>query len=584
MRAIIDSLRTLSTDVLQEISDKLWVLGRRIHSDGKGLSGGMMMENTIFEIMEKHLDGFRRNNEKQSDCLVAGTKVSFKKITGKSSIALNWSKNPGGAGGIRFDCPVLIMNLEEGSWWKSKRGFDRFLNAGFYLVDPVFCNENVRLKSNNKTDSLVDSEDLYRMLTRSLEEDMFVALPPAATHRYDYTFNGGFKKKTSGLQWPRLEHEDGRPRFIDLFCGVGGFHYALSSLGGRCVFAADIDDRCRENYHLNFGVMPERDIRTVREEDIPPFDVLCAGFPCQPFSKAGDQTGFTDQTKGNLFFEIVRILRHHTPRAIFLENVKNIVTHDKGKTFQIIKEELQKIGYRIHDRPIVLSPLQFGIPQYRERAFIVGRYGADLPDFVAPPIHPTDIRSILSPYQGESALIPKHHESGLIWERFCALLLENNITIPRFPIWTDDWDRECDKEHYEKYKNWIDKNRAFYERHRSILGPWLEEARRNEKWIGCMRKLEWQCNETSLRNCLWTFRGSGIRVRGLEYSPTLVAMSMIPVYGPEWRYLTRREVCRLQDFPDSYHYDEHECYKQMGNAVNVRVVRHIGEWLFSMLR
>jgi len=582
------------TTVLQEISDKMWTLHQHLKSDGRGLSGGTIMEQTVFEILEKHVRDFRVCCHGQSDCIIMNTHLSFKKITGKSSLALNWSKNKSECQ-HRFDCPILLMNLKEGKWWRNKKQVDRFLPSGFYLIDDQLCNDHVQLKSNNKTNSLIDPNDLYFLMTHCLDEGLFLELPPALTDRFTYTFNEGFQEKMSSSslssKWPVLAFDPKQPRFIDLFCGVGGFHYALSSLNGRCVYAADVDVHCRENYRLNFGIDPDQDIRTIKESDIPPFDLLCAGFPCQPFSKAGDQVGFTDKTKGNLFFEIVRILRYHHPSLFILENVKHIVAHDHGNTWRVIRQELMDVGYQVHETPIILSPLQLGSPQLRERAFIVGRKQEHpLPSFPPPPIQSTTIKTILSTSISEeetvSPLKKKHHEAGLIWEEFCTLLQEHDVDIPRFPLWTDDWDgsfeMETKKTHYTKYKNWIDKNRTFYQKHYTFLNPWLEKARRNPQWTGCLRKLEWQCDETSLRHCLWTFRGSGIRVRNLDYSPTLVAMSMIPVYGPEWRYLTPREICRLQDFPESYHYHQKDCYKQMGNAVNVKVVRHIAEWLLRL--
>ena len=118
--------------------------------------------------------------------------------------------------------------------------------------------------------------------------------------------------------------------FIDLFSGIGGFHQAMSSLGGRCVFASEIDKYCIETYQENYGMDSGIDIRNVDEKDIPPHDVLCAGFPCQAFSKAGKQEGLEDETRGTLFFEIVRILKHHHTPYIVLENVRNLVSHDHG--------------------------------------------------------------------------------------------------------------------------------------------------------------------------------------------------------------------------------------------------------------
>ena len=572
---------------LHEISDKLWTVHHHLSSDGKGLSGGTFTEQIVFEILTTILPSFTPFHKEQSDCMIQGHCFSFKKITGNSQLALNWSKNNDPSKKcMLFKHPILLLNLKGKRWWTTKSGFDRYVPMGFYFIDHVYCNQNIRLKSNNKTNTLIDAENLYRIMMDAMDNRRFLELPPPSTDRYSYSFNAGFHEIPT-KKWAELPFDPAHPRFIDLFCGVGGFHAALAEVGGRCVFASDIDAACRENYLQNWGIEPDQDIRSVREADIPPFDILCAGFPCQPFSKAGDQKGFVDETKGNLFFEIVRILKHHRPQSFILENVKHIVAHDKGNTWQTIRDHLRHLGYSIHDSPVILSPLHYGIPQSRERAFIIGRRDAPpLPPFPRPTLQPTDIQSILLKDPEEIAnyrLSGRHHEAGQIWEAFCQILAQHSIAIPRFPLWTDEWDRERDPQDafYIKYKTWIDKNREFYTAHESILGGWLETSRQNPSWTGALRKLEWQCNETSLTRCLWTFRGSGIRVRNLEYSPTLVAMSMIPIYGPEWRKLTPREVCRLQSFPDSYQYHPKHCYKQMGNAVNVTVVRHIAEWLSS---
>jgi DNA (cytosine-5)-methyltransferase 1 len=157
--------------------------------------------------------------------------------------------------------------------------------------------------------------------------------------------------------------------FIDLFSGIGGFRIALENAGGTCVFSSDIDKRANETYFMNFGVWPKGDITKIEASEIPDHDILCAGFPCQPFSIAGRRLGFSD-TRGTLFFEIERILKAKKPRAFILENVKGLVNHDKGNTFKTIKNSLINLGYKIFYK--VLNAKDYGLPQNRERIFIVG--------------------------------------------------------------------------------------------------------------------------------------------------------------------------------------------------------------------
>jgi len=160
-----------------------------------------------------------------------------------------------------------------------------------------------------------------------------------------------------------------RPDFIDLFAGIGGFHEALSDLGFDCVFASENDKHAKKTYLENFKLEPEGDIRKIKNENIPKHDVLCAGFPCQAFSISGKQAGFRD-TRGTLFFEILRIANFHKPKVLFLENVKNFQNHNKGNTLKVVISSLSEIGYKVFYK--VLNAGNFGLPQKRERIYIIG--------------------------------------------------------------------------------------------------------------------------------------------------------------------------------------------------------------------
>ena len=161
-------------------------------------------------------------------------------------------------------------------------------------------------------------------------------------------------------------------KFIDLFAGLGGFHFALSELGHECVFASELREDLRKLYQINFpGTKIEGDITKIEPEDIPPHDILCAGFPCQPFSQAGKRQGFDDDKKrGNLFYYICDIIEFHRPRYVFLENVANLKGHDGGNTWRTIKRMLNELNYEVAE-PAILSPHLWGIPQHRKRIYIV---------------------------------------------------------------------------------------------------------------------------------------------------------------------------------------------------------------------
>lgn len=213
--------------------------------------------------------------------------------------------------------------------------------------------------------------------------------------------------------------EPGDFTFIDLFAGIGGIRLGLSRVGGRCVYSCEIDRFARLTYEANFGPCEGRDIRAVDANDIPDHDVLAAGFPCQPFSIAGvskklslgREHGFRDEKSGNLFFEIIRILETKRPAVVFLENVKNLQTHDRGRTMEVILGELDRVGYEV-SRDIVDA--RHWVPQHRERTFLIG-FRRDLHRgrrFVFPPTthstHVPKLRDILEPWWDRRYVLSDH--------------------------------------------------------------------------------------------------------------------------------------------------------------------------------
>lgn len=159
-------------------------------------------------------------------------------------------------------------------------------------------------------------------------------------------------------------------RFIDLFAGIGGMRIAFESVGAKCVFSSEWDKYCQRTYAANFGDIPHGDITKIKERDIPKFDVLLAGFPCQPFSSIGKREGFKHETQGTLFYDVARIIEFHKPKAFLLENVAGLITHDDGRTFTVIINVLSGLGYRLEYK--ILDSSDFGVPQKRERIYIVG--------------------------------------------------------------------------------------------------------------------------------------------------------------------------------------------------------------------
>jgi DNA (cytosine-5)-methyltransferase 1 len=389
-------------------------------------------------------------------------------------------------------------------------------------------------------------------------------------------------------------------KFIDLFCGIGGFHQALSDLGGECVYASDIDADCRKTYEKNYGIHPDGDITKVMESDIPAHDVLCAGFPCQAFSKAGKRLGFADETKGTLFFDILRILKYHKPKYALLENVRNLASHDHGNTWKVIHDSLVEAGYNVLDEPVIFSPHYIGVPQHRERVFImcVRKDVGTLPRFYfniekTPDCSIDDILLTDSEIENleKYRLKPQMIEWIDNWNAFLQGIKCDKL--PGFPIWADslcamednpmigDWD-----EMPKWMKNFIKKNSELWEKNQEFIDKWLPVAKRNPLFFGSKAKLEWQAGETKHPDVwqhIMQIRPSGLRVKPGTYFPALVAITQTSIVGSRKRFLTPRECARLQSFPDTFICDDKnaQAYKQFGNSINVKLVKLFALFMFG---
>lgn len=378
--------------------------------------------------------------------------------------------------------------------------------------------------------------------------------------------------------------------FIDLFAGIGGFHQAMGNLGGNCVLASEIDESAIRTYEKNYGIDSNRDINDIRDEEIPDHDVLCAGFPCQSFSKAGKQMGFDDPTKGTLFFQIARILRIKKPSYIILENVRNLVSHDHHNTWNVIAQVLDEIGYNV--KPVIMSPHQLGIPQLRERVYILGirkeLYDGELKFTIPDKKDKTSLNAydagIFDEVTDEKYSISEQEEKVLeCWNEFYQGI---NLKVIGFPVWSSEFGATYPLDDYPVWKaDFCKKNRKLYLDNKEFIDKWLNKWNHLSGFIPTNRKFEWQAG-TSISS-IWDgfiqFRPSGIRVKRPDAFPALVAMVQIPVIGKYKRRLTPREAARLQSFPEDFIPDENDfqAYKQFGNAVNVNCVEFLAKQLFA---
>lgn len=374
-------------------------------------------------------------------------------------------------------------------------------------------------------------------------------------------------------------------KFIDLFCGIGGFHSALKKFNFECVFACDKDKECRYVYEKNFNIKVHDDILNINEKDIPDHDILTAGFPCQSMSKAGKRLGL-DDPRGKMFDEIIRIAKYKKPKLMILENVKNIKTIDNCKIYNYIYESLNNIGYNVSDYE--LNPYNFGIPQNRERIYFICVLKNIKINFNEIKFNNDYKKVNIFEKEPDKEFYINNEIKNIIniWNDILKQFIDERISYPinidyfnikninSFPKWKQDH---------------INKNKSLHKKYNLIWDNWLKN---NDKFLNkkIYRKLELQIGNKIDNNFnIWDYyiqlRPSGIRIKKTNYFPTLVAISQIPIYGKEKRYLTCRECANLQSFPDNYilHENNKITYKQIGNSVNVFVITEIMKKFINFL-
>ena len=310
-------------------------------------------------------------------------------------------------------------------------------------------------------------------------------------------------------------------QFIDLFAGIGGFRIAMQNLGGNCVFSSEIDKYAKQTYDLNFGEIPFGDITKIDENDIPEHDVLCAGFPCQSFSIAGKRRGFEDETRGTLFFDIKRIIKAKSPKAFFLENVKGLTNHDKGRTLKTILKVLREdLDYYVPE-PKIMNAKDFGVPQNRERIFIVGfRKDLNINEFDYP-----------MPLKKKIAFENIKEKKEVSVKYYLSKQYQDTL-----------------RNHKERHKN---KGNGFGYKI-------IEDS---------------QCANAIVVGGMGKERNIVIDYRLTNFKPITKIKGEVNRDG--WRRMTPREWARLQGFPDDFliKVSDAQAYKQFGNSVAIPAIQ-----------
>lgn len=416
-------------------------------------------------------------------------------------------------------------------------------------------------------------------------------------------------------------------------------------MGHECVFASELDEELRRLYIQNFAEVASNTFGDIRDfkQLVPQHDVLCAGFPCQPFSKSGSQEGVLDKTRGTLFHVIIEILGRHRPEFVLLENVGNFEQHDEGNTWRVAKRSLERLGYAVQATVHVksggeglLSPHHFGYPHSRERFFIVARLGGlpaatlpapnrfaacDLADVIQEPSTLTE-NDLLETRLTSQQIECIDHWNELIRE------LPADRELPSFPIWGDEFGASYPFEtttpgrlpkqalvshtyrrggrhtmtklelmqllpsyaRERTFPYWkqqfIRQNREWFMENRSVITTsWMK---RLKEFPPSLRKLEWNCHGEvrDLYQHVLQFRPSGLRVKRMRSAPALVSMTttQIPIVGPQRRFITRTEGLRLQGFPDDHQLPRarRDAFAALGNAVHVKLVRLLAEKLLAV--
>lgn len=383
-------------------------------------------------------------------------------------------------------------------------------------------------KYRNKAEELI--KDLLRFKYGEIKNLNKIADSPTQYGLFSEVYNVPFP----GPKKPNFT-------FIDLFAGIGGFRIAMQNLGGKCIYSSEFDEQAQKTYLANYGDVPFGDITKEETKSFIPdnFDILCAGFPCQAFSLAGKRRGF-EETRGTLFFDVAEILRRKQPKGIFLENVKGLKIHDRGRTFETIKNALDEVGYVIAEDPQIVNAMNFGVPQHRERVYIIG------------------VRKDIAAEYG----------------------ITKETVQSSYPVPSDDTKRfkdikECEEVSVRYYLStqYLETLRRHKARHAAKGNGFGYEIIRDD-----------QVANAIVVGGMGRERNLVVDNRLTNFIPETKIMGEVNREGI--RKMTPREWARLQGFPDTFRIvvADASAYKQFGNSVAVPAIQATSEKLLKLLR
>ncbi|QHX36783.1 DNA (cytosine-5-)-methyltransferase [Spiroplasma sp. BIUS-1] len=383
-------------------------------------------------------------------------------------------------------------------------------------------------------------------------------------------------------------------KFINLFSGIGAFNQAMKKFDGECVWSCEKNNYSLETYKKNFGIVASKDIRGINVKEIPDHDVLLCSLPPKTFNKSEEKSWY-EYSDTDLLFEMTKVIENKNPKYVLFENIKNLAVNENGKTWKKLKEMLNKMGYTTTEKPLLLSPHHFGIPQAKPRSFVA----AIKKEFVKDKKFEINFRKKVKKTQNSIETVinradqydlklyeitPNEKEILDAWNDFIKNVEVKDLD---FPIWTDHFktaSRIVEKMPISK-QNVINKNKELYINNVKFIDSWLAKNYDILRTKSAYRKLDWK-SDVNIKNIydgLIQIKASGIKIQKPNLVQNINSITEVPIYGPMKRRLTLRECARLQSLPEEFEITQNikQAYKQLNNTVNVTVVENILEKLFE---